>query len=446
MPTIREFVQSIDLPYVRDEWQIRFHEKKLSVINLPLHLREILDKRARGESKTFDTKELSLYLASLGFVGIWFSSGKEQIEQPKKYMKYIIEHSYLKYLIASDGLLKESVVFKNGGSLKLLNLTELKARSPRADFVVYDEESQADEDAYNAAVNILAGSDLGLVIHISTPVKASVFEKNYDRLKMREITTGEQFIFSRTWEDASWLRSKKDWYDEQKKVLPGWYFRQEHEASFELPMGAVFQNVVYDVYEQVNNEWRLKLPLILDNRIVSGVDWNPVSGHWCAGGQWLENGLGFVVTHAIPIAVGYSHKLKEEAYIKIKEYAIHRKRLCMEAGGINEEYVDWFKEWLGKDKNKRDVYVLYEEWDSANINKTNAVLSMLDKTIYVDRIRFPELAKQIEDCQWDRDATEPKLKKDPVDSPHALDAFLHGINKRLLKDVSMKRFDWYGST
>ena len=66
------------------------------------------------------------------------------------------------------------------------------------------------------------------------------------------------------------------------------------------------------------------------------------------GFAWLENMRGFLITHAIPIAVGYSHKLREEAYLTIKKYAIHRKRLCMESGGINEEYVDWFKEQLKK--------------------------------------------------------------------------------------------------
>ena len=421
-------------------------EKKLALAALPLHLRENLDKRARGESKTFDTMLIALYLSSLGFVGIWFGAAKDQIEQPKKYMKWIIENSFLKYMISSDGLLKESVVFKNEGALKLRNLTEMNARSSRADFIVYDEEAQAELAAYRAAVNILAGSDLGLVFHISTPTKASVFEENYDRLKKREIMTGEQFIFSRSWEDASWLYAKKDWYEEQKRILPEWYFQQEHEAQFTHAMGAVFQNVEYDVYQEVNNEWILKHDLIISPITVSGIDWNPVSGHWCVGGCWMENMRGFLVTHAIPIAVGYSHKLKEEAYLTIKKYSIHKKRLCIESGGINEEYVDWFKEWFGKDRAKRDVHVLYEDWDSAGINKINSVLSLLDKTIYVDRIRFPELAKQIENCRWDSDSDVPRLDKDPVDSPHALDAFLHAVNKRLLKEQGLRRFDWYGST
>ena len=380
----------------------------------------------------------------MGFVGIWFGAAKDQIEQPKKYLKWIIENSFLKYLISE--LLKESVKFTTGGELKLKNLTEMNARSSRADFIIFDEEAQADMDAYNAAVNILAGSSLGLIIHISTPTKGSPFELNHDRLKRREIVLGEQFIFSHAWNEASWLYAKKEWYAEQKKILPDWYFRQEHMAEFTHALGAVFKNVEYDVYEKVNNEWKLKIPLKLDNFTVSGVDWNPVSGHWCVGGRWLENRQGFLITHAQPIAVGYSHKLKEEAYNIIKEYAIQRKRLCIESGGINEEYVDWFKEWFGKDKDKRDVHVLYEDWDSANINKTNAVLSMLDKTIYVDRIRFPDLAKQVEDCRWDPDSDVPKLNKNPIDSPHALDAFLHAVNKRLLKEVGMRRFDWYGST
>ena len=92
--------------------------------------RECLDKRARGGSKTFDTMELALYLASIGFTGIWFSPGKEQTKQPQKYMKYIVERSYLKYLI--DVMLTTSVSFTTGGSLRIVNLTELNARSPRA--------------------------------------------------------------------------------------------------------------------------------------------------------------------------------------------------------------------------------------------------------------------------------------------------------------------------
>jgi len=366
-------------------------------------------------------------------------------------MKRIIDGSFLIYCIKKphrEYYAKETVEFQGGGTLSIQNLTEPKGRSPRCDVVLYDEEAGAEEDAYMAAESILDGSDIGLTIHASTPVKGTKFEENNDKLKLRETITGHKLIFSRDYDEIIFLintPAKVARYEEKKRLWPEWYFDQELKCKFTHAMGSVFRNVVYDVYQLVNNEWVLKIPLILDERIVSGVDWNPVSGHWCVGGQWLENQKGFLVTHAVPIAVGYSHKLKEEAYNNIKAYAVHKKRLCIERGGINEAYVEWFKEWFGKDKNKRNVHVLYEDWDSAGINKTNAVLSMLDKTIYVDKIRFPKLAKQIENCRWDSDSDVPKLNKDPIDSPHALDAFLHAVNKRLLKDVGLRRFDWYGS-
>jgi len=371
--------------------------------------------------------------------------------QPKKYLKRIIDGSFLRYCIKkpySENFAKESVAFEGAGTLQILNLTEGKGRSPRCDVVLYDEEAEADHDSYMAAESILDGSPIGLTIHASTPTKASKFEENYDRLKLNEITTGHELIFSRNYDEIYFLvdtPAKRAKYEEKLKTWPGWYFRQENECSFEHAMGAVFQNVVYDVYDNIDGKWVLKIPLILDKRVVSGVDWNPVSGHWCVGGQWLESQKGFLVTHAVPIAVGYSFELQETAYLKIKEYAVHKRHLCMESGGINEEYIRWFREWFGKDINKRDVSVMYEDWDSAGINKTNAVLSMLDKTIYVDWIRFPELAKQIEDCRWDKDATEPKLFKDPVSSPHAIDAFLHAVNRIMLDSISMRRSGWYGS-
>jgi hypothetical protein len=400
-------------------------------------LREILDKRARGESKTFDTTELALYLASLGFKGIWFGAAKDQIEQPKKYMKFIIENSYLKYLISD--LLKESVSFQTGGTLKLKNLTEMNARSSRADFIVYDEEAQADRDAYNAAVNILAGSELSLIIHISTPCKATVFEENYSRLQVREITSGEQFIFSRTWEDASWLRAKSDWYKEQQKILPKWYFDQEHLAEFTSPLGAVFKNVNYGEYpdwlmEDIKSQW-----------LCSGVDWNPVAGHWVVGGKWTKDLRNFVVLEEHDIGQGYAVDMNIEQFHVIALRGVNGNHLTMEEGGINEEYTKWFKKM-------QDVVNLgypeqnfhYEEWDSAGLNKLQAVTYIIQNgiTIWVDKVRFPNLAKMIEDCQWDPDSPEPKIKKDASNSPHALDAFLHAISKRNrnVAEVEMGRF------
>lgn len=384
---------------------------------------------------------INLYLASLGFKGYWFSTSDDQLDQPKEYFDYILDHSFLKHIIKSR--IKTKVKFKNGGKLKLTILTPKKARSGRADFVTFDEEREAEEKLYNSAIGVISKSTFGMIFHISTPVKASVFEKNHDKLILRELQIGEQLVFKRPWWEIGFLARNKEFYEEEERTKPEWWYRQEYCAEFTSPLGSVFRNVVYDVYQLVNNEWKLKLPLILDRKIVSGLDWNPISGHWLVGGQWLENMRGFLVTHAYPVAVGYSHELKEEAYNKIREYAIHNRALIIEIGGTNDAFVRWFKDWFNRDRSNRDINVRYEEWDNMGINKTNAALSLLDKTTYVDRIRFPDLAKQIENTRWVSETTKLELEKDPIDSPHALDAFLHAVNPVLLKEEAMRRFSWH---
>ena len=415
-------------------------EKKLSIAQLPLYLRETLDKRARGESKTFDTETIACYLASLGFVGIWFGAAKDQIEQPKKYLKWIIENSYLKFLLSSGEPLKESVKFKNGGELKLKNLTEMNARSSRADFIVYDEEAQADKDAYNAAINILAGSPLGMIFHISTPKKGSQFEENYDRLKRREITTNEQFIFSHTWEDASWLAAKREWYEEQRRILPDWYYRQEHMAEFTQASGAVFKNVDFSPY----SDWEKQT--IQDQRLCSGVDWNPVAGHWLVAIKWTKDMKTLYVTEAHDIGNGYTHEMTDKQYSTIRTYYIRGNSSTVEEGGINEAYVRWLKEKEAEHLHHDEVNLHYEEWDNQGVNKLNACEFLMQNGILIrcDETRkdLAILAKQIDDLTWDPDATEPKLKKDKANSPHALDAFLHAISKLNWNDnqVEVGRF------
>ena len=293
---------------------MRYSEKKLALANLPYHLRESLDIRARGGSKTFDTMEIALYLASIGFIGIWFAAVAKQMEQPKKYLKLIIERSYLKHLIAPGELLKESVYFKTGGELRIYNLTEDNARSPRVDFAVYDEEARADRDAYNAATSIVSNSLLGLIFHISTAAKATIFEENYDRIKLREVLHDEQFVFTRRWDEISFLLRKKEWYEEERKIKPPWYFRQEHECSFELPMGAVFQNVIYEPYEA----WLENF--IKDEPNCSGVDWNPAAGHVRSTVKWTPDLQSVVVVGEAVFSTGYAREMKRKEFTLLQKW------------------------------------------------------------------------------------------------------------------------------
>ena len=63
--------------------------------------------------------------------------------------------------------------------------------------------------------------------------------------------------------------------------------------------------------------------------------------------------------------------------------------------------------------------------------------------IRCDENRFPTLKEMIEDCHWDKNAAEPKLAKDPADSPHALDAFLHAISPLNRIDNVIELGAWY---
>ncbi|MHA2219949.1 MAG: hypothetical protein ACXACY_28985 [Candidatus Hodarchaeales archaeon] len=436
-----KYLKTIDLPYQRDVWQVEIGKAKIRLKDEPLYLRETVDRRGRGASKTFDTMEQNLFLAVIGYRGIWFSSGRDQLEQPKIYLKYIIDRSPLLQSQISE-LLKESVIFVSGGTLKLKNLTELNARSGRADFITYDEEAQADKDAYNAAVSILAGSNLGFVFHISTPAKATVFEENYDRIKLREKKTGVKLTFRVIWDQASWLKAKEEWYIEQKEIARAsgrdWYFRQEHEASFELPRGAVLQNVIYGAYP----DWLIAQ--IQHEPLMSGLDWNPVSGHWIVGVKFTPDIKNVIIMEERPLGKGYTHELSTQMYNMIRPYYMRGNRLCVEDGGINEAYVKWLKEQEADNREGGERRLRYEEWDAAGVNKMNAVEFLVVKgiTIWVDDMRFPVLAKQIQDLHWDPDSKEPKLFKDPADSPHAMDAFLHSISKQNRMDnvIEVGRF------
>jgi len=383
--------------------------------------------------------EDAIYLAFIGYKGIWFSSGKSQLEQPTEYLAYIIDRSPLiRNSLVKNKILTQSIAFKNGGRLKLRNLTELNARSSRADFIVYDEEAQADEAAFNAAVSILAGSNLGFVFHISTAAKATIFELNHDRILTREGKYGTKNVFYRPWYEVGFLYKKKDWYDEERRIKPGWYFRQEHECSFELPSGAVFKNVIYTPYDKEERE------NIKNQQLCSGIDWNPVSGHWIVGVKWSEDLKDVYIMEEHDLGTGYTHELTDIQFNTIRTYYSNRNHCTVEDGGINVGYVEWLKAREGEIRRAGDVNLHYEEWDSGGVNKLQAASYIVQNgvCIHCDKERFPVLAKMIEDCHWETDTTEIKIAKDKADSPHALDAFLHAISykNRMDNQFEIARF------
>ena len=431
--------------YEHEDWQIYTLEGIFIALNYKL--REILVIRARGGSKTHDMMCICLYFTYLGWRVIYFCSKASQMTQPKKYMRRIIDGSFLIYCIKKphrEFYAKEAVEFEGGGSLQILNLTESKGRSPRCDVVLYDEESEAEEDAYMAAESILDGSDIGLTIHASTPVKGSKFEENHDALKLREAITGHELIFSREYDEISFLvdtPAKRAKYEEKKRKWPGWFFRQELQCSFELRSGAVFQNVIYEPYEAwLENS-------IKDESNCSGVDWNPAAGHVRSTVKWTPDLQSVVVVGEAVFSTGYAREMKRKEFATLRKWFSKGNSIVLEDGGINIPYIDWFNDMLEETNfNWPEQRWAAEEWDNQDIAKMKACTYIMQHgiTIYVDKIRFPLTAKQIEECSWDEKAkgSNPKLKKDNANSPHFLDAFLHAISEKNRDDLRYEVADW----
>ena len=183
--------------------------------------KEAVILRSRGASKTHDTVKFCLYLIYLGFEVIYFTANASQMERPKIYMKDLINRSFLKWCISDkNNLKKESVEFDGSGLLTIVNLTESKAISPRADVIVFDEERKADPDAYNNTHGIFADTDIGFTLHISTAEKGTIFEDNTDYLLQQEPLDDELYVMKTLLYDVSFLWDKRrEHYEKLKKKL-----------------------------------------------------------------------------------------------------------------------------------------------------------------------------------------------------------------------------------
>jgi len=422
------------MSYTHEEWQIEHLEGVMKALTYPI--REVMMIRTRGGSKTQDTMKLCLYLIYLGFEGLYFTANASQLERPKIYMKHLISKSFLKWCVLDQR--KMQVEFEGSGTLTLENLTESKAISPRADFIVFDEERKADSDAYNNTLGIFSNTEMLFTIHISTPEKASIFEDNYETLKEREREYGEPLIFERELEEVSFLwdnPARRARYQAIMKKAPQWFIDQEFHCKFVLPKGAVFKNVDYGPYSS---------KMLEDRQLCSGVDWNPVNGHWLVGVKWTRDFKDVYVTEAHDLGNGYTHEMTQTQYHTIRTYYMNKNSLTVEDGGINDAYVKWLKEREAENNLGGERNLHYEEWDNQGIAKLKAATYVIQNgiCIHCDEIRFSIVAKMIKECRWDAEATEPKLAKDKADSPHALDAFLHAISELNRNDnvVEVGRF------
>lgn len=374
---------------------------------------------------------LALYLCYRGYSGIYWGATQDQTVQPASYMDNLVSQTFLTYFVKtppSQNFTKTEVKFKNGGWLRIKNLTESKARSSRADFVIYDEERQMDTDLYRSASSILNTSNIALTIHCSTPAKGSIFEENYKKIQELESKYNADLVYEQKYDNIPFLQTKKmkAQIELRKEKWPKWYFDMEYNNKFTVPEGAVFRNVIYTFSPKVYDRFD-KCPM----PIVAGLDWNPVSGHWLVAGKYSLDMNEFMIYESRIMGEGEAFELSQSFYNHLWDYMTDGNMLCVEEGGRNQPFTKKLIKLIEEDpKIKKDKFVIFEEWDSQGITKMNRAMEMRDLTIYCDQTHYPQLSKQLQNQKWDQNAKgDPKLEKDSANSPHALDALLHALHE-----------------
>lgn len=379
--------------------------------------REVLLIRSRGGSKTFDSLIIGVYYAYLGFHVIFWSPSQAQMEQPKDYLDQLTCNNFLTHCIKEK--LKLKVLFKNNGWIKIKNLTQKQARSPRCDLEIFDEEAQADKDAYNSSSPVLSVSSLKKIIHLSTPIVGTIFEENYNRLQ----DEGKPVLVMR-WDQCAHMNQDVEFMKKEIKTKPAWWIRQEYFCSFETPSGRVFENAISEEFDlsELRNDYSR-------THINYGLDWNPKSGHYLVGTRYsddyskiyimIEKNLGTNIDSVINTIFDLLEK-DDQSLIEVED------------GGTNSGYCDALftlaYKMLNNTINNKDLKPILNRinrraWDSAGKNKHASINNIMACTIYCNKAITPDVIYWLNSASWDDKSSDPKLLKDS--EQHPLDAFLH---------------------
>lgn len=390
----------LDLGYTFEPEQRR----QMNIAANPI-VNECIIIRCRGGSKTFDMTIVLLYYAAIGLDALFWCAQASQMRQPKKYMSQLCSKTFLKYAIEPGKLLMEEVTFKTTGTFRIGNLTVDNARSPRADILYFDEEARCDQEALDATTPELSVSKVGKIIHGSTPFKGSPFHKNYLRALVDNIP-----VLILTYQQLGFINKRI--IEMERRTKPTWWFNQEYLCSFEIPNGAVFNNVEFGYYTLPSN----------CHIMGGGVDWNPSAGHYLVSSVWNNDYTANYVIEERNLGTNLRVVFQE-----LIDWIINNPSgvLEIEDGGTNSGYCDSFLAYL-RDQQLFELMqrVKRRNWDSAGVNKSNSITLLTNAKIYCWDSRIEnDVADWIGKAAWDTDSQQPKLKKDS--EQHALDGYLH---------------------
>lgn len=390
-------------------------------------IKEAMWLRNRGGSKTRDGVTLAIFLGyqkrdireynedkTFNILGkewmrvVWFAAGEDQLEQAIDYFK---QSRFV------DKVFKQRVYLKNGNKIKIRIATPKQAKSPRADFVFFDEEQDMDIKIYGDILGTMATSPNAKKLHMGTTLVGTQLHKNFERLDPLGL------VFEHHIDECVWV-------DEEEALetyagQPDEVIQSQLYCRWVQPGGKVFKDV--EVRDLTEDEYKMVLP-----GHYYGIDPNPKSGHALVRTRYLGN---YDEPYAIYIDAELSSKDLEKIYDSNKkdthllaDWILQHLYYFTyyEIEGQHGEELYKLLEELVEDENSeymrnlfyQNVQLIY--WDEKN--KMRRVYKLRQNKIIINP-KCEETAYHVNHIYWDPKDPKGKIQKNP--DMHFADGFLH---------------------
>lgn len=432
-------------PWLYTKWQKRAMWSLLDPTRKPTIdpatgyvIRERMWLRNRGGSKTRDGVTLAVFLAYQkraimrynantdeeeirGYAWmrvVWYAAGKDQLEQALDYFR---ESRYVKFCYS------QNVHLWNGNKIKIRVATPKQAKSPRADFVFFDEEQDMDKKVYWQILGTMATSPNAQKLHMGTTEVDSQLHDNFLRLEPLGLVIEHHIS------DCNWKKEEEalaEYAGQPQAIIDSQLY-----CKWVRPGGLIFQNI--EVRDLTEDEYKMILP-----GKYFGCDPNPKSGHALVLSRYLgsyENPYAIFVERE----VGSKELLKwtssddpDKHTTKMAKYILgelDNKTFVEIEGQHGEELYDRMEELVEEQVLTLQLHALQLRkvffqnvslfyWNEEEKLKRIYYLRLVPKIIISPNCI--ETARFVKAMAWD--PKEPKAKVLKTPDQHFADGFVHG--------------------
>lgn len=394
-------------------WQIE--DMKMSLYNPKINVkREILETfwlYTRRGGKTRGMTVVCIFLALLGYMGMWRASFTDQLHMAKY---WFLKNPFV--LKVSYGQTDNRVVIMNSPDISFDVIAPGKTQSRGVDFIGLDEEcmivaGSKKYDVYEKLRPSLADSTFKHFMHGSTPEVDTVAETNYLFLKDEEIRKQTQLVAEHPWQDCHWITAE---FIETERLLHAddpYYVALQYELEWTVLGGKVFKNII-----RVGDPQYPMFPIGYLDSIKpthGGVDFN---------GDINKHYLGTIAYNDSFIFALDEFQFDDLNFLlewhKDKEHV----SLELEDGMYNTQFTDDTKE-MGLKCN----YNMNWTGDKGGDKKMLRVQKARARKIIINKARTPKLYDNLNSCSWNRHKLRTEIRK--TKDQHGLDWLLHALHE-----------------